>query len=311
MAGAAEPAIQRHDIEKMKGDELLRLARTLGVSLSSRVIKRTWLIDMIMDEMISRNLCGSLEAKLHSPAIEIVGLTKKYGRKEAVRKLNLKVNPGEILGLVGPNGAGKSTTLRIMTGIIKPTSGSVYIDGHDMLRDPLVAKESIGYIPERPTCYPSLTVREYVMFIARIYNVPAEIALVRMREFVEMFHLDPFLNSYIGTLSKGNLQRALLVGIFVREPPYILALDEPIYGLDPRGAWNLKAHLRKLRDEGSAILISTHILQVAADLCDRFIIMNEGEVVGKGTLDELMKVNSGASNLEEVFLALTGGIPKG
>jgi ABC-2 type transport system ATP-binding protein len=131
-----------------------------------------------------------------------------------------------------------------------------------------------------------------------------------MREFVELFHLDPFLDSYIGTLSKGNLQRALLVGIFTREPPYVLALDEPIYGLDPRGAWNLKAHLRRLKKSGSAILISTHILQVAADLCDRFIIMNEGRVVGRGTLDELMQVNSGARNLEEVFLALTGGIPK-
>lgn len=309
MAGAAEPAIQRADIEKMKGDELLRLARTLGVPISSRVIKRVWLIDMILDEMQSRDLCKPLDAKLHSPAIDIRKLTKKFGRKEAVRKLDLQVKPGEIVGLVGPNGAGKSTTLRILTGIIKPTSGEVFVDGHDMLADSLLAKESIGYIPERPTCYPSLTVREYVMFISRIYNVPAEIALVRMREFVEMFQLDPFLNSYIGTLSKGNLQRALLVGIFAREPPYILALDEPIYGLDPRGAWNLKAHLRNLRDEGSAILISTHILQVAADLCDRFVIMNEGEVVGKGTLDELLQVNGRASNLEEVFLALTGGIP--
>ena len=112
------------------------------------------------------------------------------------------------------------------------------------------------------------------------------------------------------TLSKGNLQRALLVGIFVRDPPYVLALDEPIYGLDPRGAWNLKAYLKQLRDEGSAILISTHILEVASDLCDRFVIMNEGDVVGRGTLEELLASQENTGNLEEVFLSLTGGIPE-
>jgi ABC-2 type transport system ATP-binding protein len=100
-----------------------------------------------------------------------------------------------------------------------------------------------------------------------------------------------------------------LIGIFTREPPYILALDEPIYGLDPRGAWNLKKHLRKLRDEGSAILISTHILEVASDLCDRFVIMNEADVVGRGTLEELQSRHPGTSSLEEIFLSLTGGIP--
>jgi ABC-2 type transport system ATP-binding protein len=146
--------------------------------------------------------------------------------------------------------------------------------------------------------------------MARIYEVPNEIALVRMRQFVDMFQLDEFLDSYVGTLSKGNLQRALLVGIFVRDPPYVLALDEPIYGLDPRGAWNLKAYLKKLRNEGSAILISTHILEVAADLCDRFVIMNEASVVGRGTLKQLLLLNKEAKNLEEVFLSITGGLPE-
>ncbi len=148
------------------------------------------------------------------------------------------------------------------------------------------------------------------MFTARIYGVSHETALIRMREFVELFQFNEFIDSYIGTLSKGNLQRALLIGIFVREPPYILALDEPIYGLDPRGAWNLKKHLRKLKDQGSAILISTHILEVAADLCDRFVIMNEGDVVGRGTFEELQSLFPKATNLEQIFLSLTGGIPE-
>ena len=198
----------------------------------------------------------------------------------------------------------------MLSGIIRPTSGAIHVNGYDISESPIQAKESIGYIPEKPTCYPSLKSREYVTFMARIYQVPQEIALIRMREYVELFQFDEFIDSYIGTLSKGNLQRVLLIGIFVREPPYILALDEPIYGLDPRGAWNLKKLLRRLRDEGSSILISTHILEVATDLCDRFVIMNEGDVVGRGTLEELLALQPEASSLEEVFLSLTGGIPE-
>ncbi|MHA1134887.1 MAG: ATP-binding cassette domain-containing protein [Candidatus Thorarchaeota archaeon] len=302
--------IERANVEQLKSKELLRLARVLKLPILERKIVRQDLIDKIMSEITHRNNTENLEMKLNTPAIKIESLIKRFWKKVAVWGLNLEVAPGEIVGLVGPNGAGKTTTLRILTGIIKPSSGSVEVDGHDMFSSPILAKSVIGYIPEKPTCYPSLTVREYVTFMARIYEVPSEIAVVRMRQFVDMFQLDEFLDSYIGTLSKGNLQRALLVGIFVRDPPYVLALDEPIYGLDPRGAWNLKAYLRRLRDEGSAILISTHILEVAADLCDRFVIMNEGAVVGRGTLEELLKDHPEASSLEEVFLSLTGGIPE-
>ena len=302
--------IERANVEQLKNNELLRLARTLKLPIVERKVVRQDLIDRIMNEIESRKKVADSNSGLKSPAIKIVNLHKRYGRKEAVWGLNLEVNPGEIVGLVGPNGAGKTTTLRILTGIIKPTSGVIEVNGYDILKSPIQAKSTIGYIPERPTCYPSLTVREYITFMARIYEVPNSVALVRARQFVDMFQLDEFMDSYIGTLSKGNLQRALLVGIFVRDPPYVLALDEPIYGLDPRGAWNLKAYLRRLRDEGSAILISTHILEVAADLCDRFVIMNEGQVVGRGTLETLLEYHKEASNLEEVFLSLTGGIPK-
>jgi len=302
--------IERANVEQMKSKELLRLARVLKLPILDRKIARNSLIDMIMEEINLHNKRNIPADGLASPAIKIKNLTKRFGKKVAVSGLNLEVNPGEIVGLVGPNGAGKTTTLRILTGIIKPTSGSVAVNGYNVLTDPILAKSSIGYIPEKPTCYPSLTVREYITFMARIYEVPTDIALVRMRQFVDMFQLDEFLNSYVGTLSKGNLQRTLLVGIFVRNPPYVLALDEPIYGLDPRGAWNLKAYLKRLRDEGSAILISTHILEVAADLCDRFVIMNEAAVVGRGTLGELLESHEYSHNLEEVFLSLTGGIPE-
>ena len=302
--------IDRNDIIRMKSDELLRLARILKIPLAKRAIRRSWLIDSIMDEFEHRELESLPQQKLRSPAIQIAHMEKRFGSKVAVRDLELEVNPGEIVGLVGPNGAGKTTTLRVLTGIIKPTRGTVKVNGYNMFSETIKAKRSIGYIPEKPSCYPSLTAREYVMFMARIYDVPPEIALIRMRTYVDTFQLDEFLDMYIGTLSKGNLQRVLLVGIFVRNPPYVLALDEPIYGLDPRGAWNLKALIKRLRTEGSAVLISTHILEVAAELCDRFVIMNEGEVVGRGTLEMLLKYHKEARNLEEVFLGLTGGIPQ-
>jgi len=308
MAGEKRSVTVQSDIERMPGDELLRLARVLKIPIVKRTIQRKWLVDRVLKELEKRQ--SESRVPLQSPAIELIDVTKKFGTKVAVRKLKLTVNPGEIVGLVGPNGAGKTTTLRMLTGIIRATSGSINVDGYDIQNDAIAAKERIGYIPEKPTCYPSLTAREYVMFTARIYGVPRDVALIRMREFVELFQFDEFIDTYIGTLSKGNLQRALLIGIFTREPPYILALDEPIYGLDPRGAWNLKKHLRKLRADGSAILISTHILEVAADLCDRFVIMNEGDVVGKGTLDELKSRFPDTKNLEEIFLSLTGGIPE-
>ena len=292
----------------MPGDELLRLARVLKVPIVVRTIKRSWLVDKVLKELEKRD--AKIPIALESPAIQISSVTKNFGKKTAVRKLNLRVEPGEIVGLVGPNGAGKTTTLRMLTGIIRATSGSIQVDGYDIVDEAISAKERIGYIPEKPTCYPSLTAREYVMFTSRIYRVPHETALIRMREFVELFQFEEFIDTYIGTLSKGNLQRALLIGIFAREPPYILALDEPIYGLDPRGAWNLKKLLRRLRDEGSAVLISTHILEVAADLCDRFVIMNEADVVGHGTLEELQKLHPDTNSLEEIFLSLTGGIPE-
>lgn len=303
--------IERKILENMTGDELLRLARSLKIPLIQRTVRRSVLIESIWNRIEERLESYKPEqVKLNSPALKLTGIRKEFGSKVAVRKLNLTVKPGEIVGLVGPNGAGKTTTLRILTGIISANDGDCNVNGHDIVKSPVEAKFRLGYIPEKPTCYPSLKVREYLSFIAQIYNVDREDALIRMSYYMDLFQLRQFENNYIGTLSKGNLQRTLIVGILVRSPPFILALDEPIYGLDPRGAWTLKDLLRKLRDEGSAILVSTHILEVASGLCDRFVIMNEGDIVGRGTLDELKHSNPGATTLEEVFLMLTGGLPE-
>jgi ABC-2 type transport system ATP-binding protein len=304
--------ITRQKLERMSSRDLLHLARVLKIPIWERRVTKNWLVDGILTEFESRGKLSEPEAppKLHDPAIEITHMTRKFGETIAVNKLNLVVHPGEIVGLVGPNGAGKTTTLRVLTGIIRPTVGIVKVNGFNMKTDAVHAKQRMGYIPERPTCYPNLRVKEYFSFMARIYNIPPEEALVRISEYIERFQLENYLNAYIGTLSKGNLQRTLIVGIFVRDPPFMLALDEPIYGLDPRGAWSLKSHLRELKQDNSAILVSTHILEVAEGLCDRFVIMHEGDIVGQGKLQELLNRCPGTKNLEEVFLSLTGGLPE-
>ncbi|MGQ4871672.1 MAG: ABC transporter ATP-binding protein, partial [Candidatus Thorarchaeota archaeon] len=259
-------------VSKMNTTDLFRLARALNVPLTQRVMRKSLLIRALQQRL--RDLPTEEPPALRDPAILITGMSKRFGPNVAVRRLNLTVRPGEIVGLVGPNGAGKTTTLRIIAGIIRPTRGRVIVNGHDITRRGIEAKRVIGYVPERPSCYENLKVREYLTFVAKIYGVPTHEAVLRIAEYADMLQLTPFLDVYVGTLSKGNLQRTLLAGVFVRPPPYVIVFDEPIYGLDPRGAWSLKKHLKRLRDQGSAILISTHILEVAEGLCDRFIIMH-------------------------------------
>ncbi len=304
--------VYKKSVRRMTGEELVKLAVALKLPLTKHRMETGTLRELVeseLDRLSKKEQKGTRQA-LNNPAIGISGLVKRYGKKVAVNGLNMEVRPGEIVGLVGPNGAGKSTTLRVITGIIQANSGLVYVDGHSITSEPLLAKYRIGYIPERPTCYASLRVREYLTFTARIYGVPKHEALIRMSEYIDFFQLGEFSKTYIGNLSKGNLQRTLLAAIFVREPPFVLAYDEPMYGLDPRGAWSLKVLLRKLKSEGSAVLISTHILEMAESLCDRFVVIDNGSVVGEGTLEQLKAQVSGADSLEQVFLKLTGGIPE-
>ncbi|MFO7836499.1 MAG: ABC transporter ATP-binding protein [Candidatus Thorarchaeota archaeon] len=297
-------------VESMNEDELFSLAKKFNILLTDRTVKREFLVNQIKQKLaVWKEQHPSASRDIANPSIKLTDIKKQFGSTVAVDGLDLTVRPREIVGLVGPNGAGKTTTLRVLTGIIKPTSGKVEIAGKNIQKEPLKAKRRIGYIPEKPTCYPSLRVKEYFRFVAKLYGVPSVERILRTRKYVEIFHLDRHLDSYVGTLSKGNLQRVLIVGIFIRPPPFILALDEPIYGLDPLGAWNFKKQLRELRDTGSAILVSTHILEVAEALCDRFVILNHGKAAGRGTLDDLRERCPGCQSLEEIFLELTGGIP--
>ncbi len=299
-------------VTMMTDSELLRLADAVGVPMPGRRVTREWLEDAVLEAVLEHGMGieETPQTPLTDPAIEVEGMSKRFGSRVAVRALDLRVRPGEIVTLVGPNGAGKTTTMRVITGIVRQDGGRVVVNGHDVLREPELAKRVVGYIPERPACYPSLRVHEYLTFVARLYGTPRVRALLRMSWCARVFQLEEYMDAFMGTLSKGNLQRVLVASILVRDPPFVLLLDEPIYGLDPRGAWAFKNELRRLRDGGSAVLLSTHILEAAEGISDRLVVMNEGEVVGRGTMDELRSVHPGATTLEEVFLELTGGVPR-
>ncbi len=295
----------------MNGQELFELASALKIPLTTSTIEKSDLQSLVMShlERLYADHPSEINRPLSDPAVQFSSVRKTFGKNIALANLSLTVHPGEIVGLVGPNGAGKTTTLRILTGIIRASRGTVTVNGHNIMSDAIAAKQRICYLPERPTCYSNLRVREYLTLISQIYGVPRHDVLIRIHRYVRLFELEKFMSSYVGTLSKGNLQRMLVVGLFLRPPPQILILDEPFQGLDPRGAWSLKKMIYRFREQGSAIIISTHVLQNAETLCDRFIILNNGIVVGQGTLEELRAISGGCKTLEDIFLSLTGGIP--
>ncbi len=303
--------VYRQAIQSMSDRELIELASSLKIPLVKTTMEREELKHLIQSDLERRytDPHTDLSSPLFDPAVRLESVRKTFGKTVALERMDLVVRPGEIVGLIGPNGAGKTTTVRILVGIIRASSGRVTVNGHDMRHNAIAAKYRIAYLPERPTCYPSLRVREYLTFIARVYGVPRHDALIRMHTYAHMFTLNELMSSYVGTLSKGNLQRMLIVGLLLRPPPLILVLDEPFQGLDPIGAWSLKQMMIALREQGSAILISTHVLQVAEAICDRFVIIDRGVVVDSGTIRELNRNASEERTLEEIFLARTGRTP--
>jgi ABC-2 type transport system ATP-binding protein len=239
------------------------------------------------------------------PAIEALGLMKQYGNFVAVKGVNLRVMSGEIVGFLGPNGAGKTTTMRMITGLLQPSAGRAAICGYDIQRQPIQAKSVLGFVPDTPNLYGKLSGWEYLRFIARLYRVPTQRAEQRAGELLRLFGLEDAANDLIEGYSHGMQQKMVLAGALVHEPR-VLFLDEPTVGLDPRSARLIKDLLAQLRQRGVAVVLSTHILEIAERLCDRVIIINKGEVIASGTLDEL-RAHGGQGSLEDIFLNLTGG----
>jgi ABC-2 type transport system ATP-binding protein len=239
--------------------------------------------------------------------ILVEDLVKRYGAFTAVDGVSLEVAKGEIHGFLGPNGAGKTTTIRIIAGLLKPTRGRIVIDGHDLAREPEAAKNALGFIPDRPFLYEKLTAGEFLRFHGGLYGLEGQAVEGRLREMLDLFELSPWEGELIESFSHGMKQRLVLCAAFLHRPRAIL-VDEPMVGLDPRGARLIKEVFRVMSRKGVAILMSTHTLEVAQEMCDRISIIQGGRIIARGTVDELRLLAGGeAELLTPVFLKLTGG----
>jgi ABC-2 type transport system ATP-binding protein len=234
-------------------------------------------------------------------------LVKQYGQFTAVDDIDLEVACGEIHGFLGPNGAGKTTTLRMIGGLLKPTSGRILVNGHDLATSPEAAKASLGYIPDRPFIYEKLTAGEFLRFHAGLYGLDDSGVGERVREMLELFELGPWEHELVESFSHGMKQRLVMSAAFLHRPRSVV-VDEPMVGLDPRGARLIKDVFRRMSARGVAILMSTHTLEVAQEMCDRISIILKGRIIARGTVPELRSLSGGGDgHLTEVFLKLTGG----
>lgn len=244
---------------------------------------------------------------MDNSAIKLTNLTKSYRRHQAVHNLNLEVKKGELFGFLGPNGAGKTTTIKMLTGLLEPTNGSAEINGTDIWKNPIDAKKRIAYVPDQPNLYLKLTGWDYLEFIASVFGIPQDKFQSKANELLQTFNLTEQANDLIESYSHGMKQKIAICGALVHEPE-VLFLDEPTVGLDPKSARSLKNLLRELCDNGMTAFVSTHILEIAEQMCDRVGIILEGNIIALGTMDELKSRGGDVEqSLEDIFLELTGG----
>ena len=230
------------------------------------------------------------------------GVHHRYGDLVALHDLNLEVSPGEIFGLLGPNGAGKTTAIKIAATLVRPTSGRVLLDGIDVLADPLGAKRRLGLMPDTPFFYGGLTGRQFLRFVGNIREMPSDLLETRIAELMAFFHLDDAADSAILTYSMG-MKRKLGLASAVLHRPKVLILDEPTSGLDPHASRDARALLVSLRDAGTTVFLTTHVLQIAQAVCDRVGILDRGRLVAVGSLAELRAREQ--EDLEDVFVRVT------
>ncbi len=249
---------------------------------------------------------GGLAATTHAPLIELHDLCKNYGPKCAVDGVSLKVFGGEVFGFLGPNGAGKTTTIKMIVGLLRPTSGTVKVAGYDIQQQPLQAKISSGFVPDTPNLYQKLSARELLRFVGDLYSMAPRQVDHRIEELLRLFSLEDAGDDLIDSYSHGMQQKASLAAALMHDPK-VLVLDEPTVGLDPKSARLIKDVLRQFADRGSAVFVTTHILEIAERMCDRIAIINQGKIVAVGTMAELRAMGQGQASLEDIFLSLTGG----
>jgi len=237
--------------------------------------------------------------------IQIKNLNKHYGKLAAVDNLNLEIAPGEIFGFLGPNGAGKTTTIRCMMGILKASSGQVLLDGHDVVGAAQKAKAISGFIPDRPFIYEKLSGSEFLHFVGKLHRVDAARLTRRIAELLDHLELTLWQDELVESYSHGMKQRLVVCGALIHEPK-ILIVDEPMVGMDPKGARTLKDLFCALAKNGTTVFLSTHSISVAEEICHRIGIIRKGRLISCGTMAEIHRqARSSNGNLESVFLELT------
>lgn len=236
--------------------------------------------------------------------IRFNNLTKKFGSKVAVDNLNIVINNGEIFGFLGPNGAGKTTTIKMLVGMLGITEGDIYIDDIHVNTDAYEAKKNLSYVPDNPDIYKNLTGRQYINFIADVYNMPKEDFDKEFDKLVDLFEMKESIDDLVSNYSHGMQQKICLIAAFIHNPKLII-LDEPMVGLDAKSAFKLKELMRERCNNGATIFFSTHVMEVAEKICDRVGIINKGKLIAIGSIDEIKASTGENGSLESIFLELT------
>jgi len=244
-----------------------------------------------------------MDAMVTQAALEVRGLAKSFGRK-VIEGLDLHIRPGEFYALLGPNGAGKTTTLRMIAGLMRPDAGGIRVFGRDVLADPLGAKAVMAWVPDEPLLYDRLSPLEYLAFVAGLWQVPPGLAKSRADELLETLGLWPHRHERCEGFSRGMKQKTVLAGALIHDPKFLL-LDEPLTGLDAAAARLVKDLLRRHVERGAAIILTTHILEVAERLASRIGILSGGRLLAEGDLPALRAQAGVQGSLEDVFLHLT------
>jgi ABC-2 type transport system ATP-binding protein len=240
--------------------------------------------------------------------VELLGVSKSYGRIRAVNNLSLAIRAGEIYGLLGPNGVGKTTTLKMIVGLLRPDSGTVTVCGANVVTERERALMHVGYMPENPIVFDNLKVIEFFRFVASLRSIPRDLFQERLERYVSLFHLGDELRKKMGKLSRGNVQKVLAVAALLPEPD-VLVMDEPMSGMDPEAQHVFKEEVKRVAGRGASVILSSHQLGVVERLCTRIGVMYAGRLLAEGTLDEVKnKAGAGADvTLEEVYLKLVSG----
>ena len=247
-------------------------------------------------------ISGSAESA--DPVLNVQHFTKKYGSKVAVNDLTLNVLPGDIYGFIGHNGAGKTTLIKCIVGAQPFEGGEIYVDGKNVVNDPIATKQLIAYVPDNPDIYEFMSGIKYLNYVADIFGVPAQDRVERITVLANRLGITDSLANPISSFSHGMKQKLVLVSALLHEPK-LLVLDEPFVGLDPAASFELKKMLHELASRGSAVFFSSHVLEVVEKLCNKIAIIREGKLLAAGETEEIR----GNSSLEEVFLGMEVGAP--